>query len=147
MWREGSGAERCAQGTTFRFDPQGGKQPSWMTLLKHARIKSYVNRIKEHDERLISGIPAVLRSWLLIDGPARFCLCKPISCRACPGTNGTPILDTRGATNAVLDAPATLECFPFPSPGVHRTSCASKIFSTFTPQRWTNPVANNARCI
>ena len=37
------------------FDPQNGKQPSRTLLRKHERMKSYVNRTKEHDERLTTG--------------------------------------------------------------------------------------------
>ena len=38
------------------------------------------------DQRLISGTGCALRSWLLNSVPAPICLCKPFSCKACPGT-------------------------------------------------------------
>ena len=37
--------------------------------------------------RLISVTKSTLRSWLLTSGPSPCCLCKPFSCKACPGTN------------------------------------------------------------
>ena len=37
------------------------------------------------DPRFISGTRSALSSWLLTNGPALFCLCKPFSCKACPG--------------------------------------------------------------
>ena len=39
------------------------------------------------DQRLISGTASALRSWLLNSVPAPVCLCKPFSCKACPGIN------------------------------------------------------------
>ena len=35
--------------------------------------------------RFISGTKNALSSWLLTGGPTPFCLCKPFSCKACPG--------------------------------------------------------------
>ena len=35
--------------------------------------------------RLISGTKSALRSWLLTSVPTPICLCKPFSCKACPG--------------------------------------------------------------
>ena len=35
--------------------------------------------------RFISGTRSALSSWLLTSGPTLFCLCKPFSCKACPG--------------------------------------------------------------
>ena len=35
--------------------------------------------------RFISGTRSALCSWLLTSGPTPFCLCKPFSCKACPG--------------------------------------------------------------
>ena len=65
---------------------------AWTTFQKHEPAKPYVNRrgnttrvcIAFHP-RLISGTKSALRSWLLTSGPAPFCLCKPFSCKACPG--------------------------------------------------------------
>ena len=36
--------------------------------------------------RFISGTRSALSSWLLTSGTTPFCLCKPFSCKACPGT-------------------------------------------------------------
>ena len=36
--------------------------------------------------RFISGTRSALCSWLPTSGTAPFCLCKPFSCKACPGT-------------------------------------------------------------
>ena len=36
-------------------------------------------------QRLITGTRSALSSWLLTSGPTPFCLCKPFSCKACPG--------------------------------------------------------------
>ena len=35
---------------------------------------------------MISGTASALRSWLLTRVPMPICLCKPFSCKACPGT-------------------------------------------------------------
>ena len=72
------------------------KTLSWTTLRKHEQTKSYVNRMREQnhrlttglsavDPRLISGTASALRSWLLTSVPTPICLCKPFSCKACPG--------------------------------------------------------------
>ena len=37
------------------------------------------------DPRFITGTRNALSSWLLTSGPTPFCLCKPFSCKACPG--------------------------------------------------------------
>ena len=42
------------------------------------------------DKRLISGTASALRSWLLTSVPTPICLCKPFSCKACPGTETNP---------------------------------------------------------
>ena len=42
------------------------------------------------DKRLISGTASALRSWLLTSVPTPICLCKPFSCKACPGTTCRP---------------------------------------------------------
>ena len=47
--RDEGGAERCAEGMTH---PENRRPAFWMTLRKHARIKSHINRIQEHDNRL-----------------------------------------------------------------------------------------------
>ena len=36
-------------------------------------------------QRFITGTRRALCSWLLTSGTTPFCLCKPFSCRACPG--------------------------------------------------------------
>ena len=38
------------------------------------------------DDRLTTRTTAALRSWLLTSGPTPYCLCKPFSCKTCPGT-------------------------------------------------------------
>ena len=37
------------------------------------------------DQRFIRGTTGALRSWLLTNVPTPSCLCKPFSCKACPG--------------------------------------------------------------
>ena len=72
------------------------KTVSWTFLRKHEQAKSYVNRWRNEirgwprgwpavDPRLISGTASALRSWLLTSVPTPTCLCKPFSCKACPG--------------------------------------------------------------
>ena len=64
--------------------------------------------MEEHNERLTSGLSPVchrlitgtasaLRCWLLATVPTAICLCKPFSCKACPGTGGgtKPAVDPR----------------------------------------------------
>ena len=57
-----------------------------------AEARTYYILCKPHqvtrravDNRFITGTTAALRSWLLTGGPTPFCLCKPFSCKACPG--------------------------------------------------------------
>ena len=42
------------------------------------------------DNRFITRTRSALSSWLLTSGPTLFCLCKPFSCKACPGTSLWP---------------------------------------------------------
>ena len=37
-------------------------------------------------QRFITGREALFLLWLLTSGPTPICLCKPFSCKACPGT-------------------------------------------------------------
>ena len=75
--------------------PGHRRQLSWMILRRHELRKSYVNRIEEHSGRLTSGLSAGRKtlffpdSRLLTNGPMLFCLCKPFSCKACPGKSKT----------------------------------------------------------
>ena len=39
-------------------------------------------------QRFISGTRSALCSWLPTSGTTPFCLCKPFSCKACPGIKG-----------------------------------------------------------
>ena len=69
--RGGTGAGRSGapRARPFVFYPQNGTQPSSKCRRKHERIKSYLNRIKEHDDQLTSGLsagrwpPLVPGSW------------------------------------------------------------------------------------
>ena len=61
------------------------RQTLWTSLRKHEQRKSYVNRWGEQNPRFISGTRSALCSWLLASVPTPICLCKPFSCRACPG--------------------------------------------------------------
>ena len=66
-------------------------------LLVQARTKEFLCKpAEEQNQRLtrgssavhpwfISGTKSALRSWLLTSVPTPFCLCKPFSCKACPG--------------------------------------------------------------
>ena len=51
-------------------------------------------------QRFITGTRSALSSWLPTSGPPPFCLCKPYSCKACPGTDGgtKPAVDHRFIT-------------------------------------------------
>ena len=71
------------------------KTMSWTFLRKNEQTKSHVNRMREQNHRLPTGLSAVyprlisgtaiaLRSWLLTSVPTPICLCKPCSCKACP---------------------------------------------------------------
>ena len=63
------------------------------------------------DKRFNNGTSSALCSWLPTSGPPPFCLCKPFSCKACPGIkpctqmgvqlllNGPPTCVCRNATN------------------------------------------------
>ena len=83
------GAQRCAQGTTFRFRlPDQRKQPSWTFLRKHEQTKSYVNRITEYDNWFHSGPTAASRSQQLTTGPSLFCPCT-ILMQGMSGNQGT----------------------------------------------------------
>ena len=42
-------------------------------------------RLSAVDHLFITGTKRALRSWLLTSVPTPICLCKPFSCRACPG--------------------------------------------------------------
>ena len=59
------------------------------------------------DKRFISGTISAFCSWLLTSGPTPFCLCKPFSCKACPGiirlsTAYQPVVNSR--TGGVLES-------------------------------------------
>ena len=104
----GSGRRRAAQDADGTIHP-GDNRPSypsddaritfWACLWKHEQRKSYLNRwgpMEEQNPRLTRGSSAVyprfingtrsaLRSLLLTGVPTPICLCKPFSCKACPG--------------------------------------------------------------
>ena len=49
---------------------------------------------------MISGTASALRSWLLTSVPTPICLCKPLSCKACPGINYSgPIVEYTNLSN------------------------------------------------
>ena len=50
------------------------------------------------DNRLISGTRSALCSWLPTSGTTPFCLCKPFSCKACPGIGFTRFHSTNSTT-------------------------------------------------
>ena len=41
--------------------------------------------MEEQNHRFNRGTKSALRSWLLTTVPTPICLCKPFSCKACPG--------------------------------------------------------------
>ena len=45
----------------------------------------HASHVRETYLRFIRGTTAALRSWLLTSGSTPTCLCKPLSCEACPG--------------------------------------------------------------
>ena len=68
--------------------PEHRRQLPWRFLRKHEQNKMYVNQKRSTtsvDKRFLSRTMAALRSWLLTNGPSPICLCKPFSCKACPG--------------------------------------------------------------
>ena len=102
---EAAGRGRAGLDADRAFRP-GDKRPPLPKARKTRRLNvspeartrgiSY-KQMGEHNERLTSGLcPVCVRfitgtrsalcSWLLTSGPTPFCLCKPFSCKACPGT-------------------------------------------------------------
>ena len=62
-----------ARTSEILFKPMGEQNP-WLTTSSSAVYP-----------RFISGTASALRSWLLTSVPSPICLCKPFSCKACPG--------------------------------------------------------------
>ena len=67
-------------------------------IRKHEQSNSYLKPTEEQNHRLTTGLSAVHPrfisgtrhapcSWLLTSVPTPICLCKPFSCKACPGTS------------------------------------------------------------
>ena len=83
---------------------------------------------------LINGTRSVLSFWLLTSGPTPICLCKPFSCKACPGTlEGTReacFLGEQFCWRSVLPDPAP------PLRRAHRPD-APVVFSVFGFDRFT----------
>ena len=50
--------------------------------------------------RFITGTASVLRCWLLTSVPKSICLCKPFSCKACPGKNKLSSIDKKQETTS-----------------------------------------------
>ena len=81
---------------------QGIEDTSPERLSRSTNKRNLINRMREQNPRLTTGLSAVhtrfitgkrsaLCCWLLTSGPTP-CLCKPFSCKACPGT--TAFLET-----------------------------------------------------
>ena len=93
------------------YPPRHRRHVSWTSPQKHEQPKSYVNRWgntatgwQAVDKRFIRGTKSALCSWLLTSGPTPFCLCKPFSCKACPGTFRPAITPTLSCTGIVNNA-------------------------------------------
>ena len=54
---------------------------------RHVRepMLEHNGRLTSNGKRFIRGTRSALCSWLLTSGPTHFWLCKPFSCKACPG--------------------------------------------------------------
>ena len=88
---------RSGPETTLPLALQRNKKTlSWTFLRKHEQSNSYLKPTEEQNPRLTTGLSPVyqwfitgtksaLRSWLLTSVPTPICLCKPFSCKACPG--------------------------------------------------------------
>ena len=83
--------------------PKNRRKVAWAFLQKHKQAKSYLKNdggtkagvdpplitgASTVYQRLISRTACAFPPWLLTSGPTPFCFCKPISCKACLGTNG-----------------------------------------------------------
>ena len=89
-------AEQFAQETSLPRTPKASKT-SLLNVFPEARTsKIPFKPMAEQNLRLTTGLSAVhprfitgtrsaLGSWLLANGPTPICLCKPFSCKACPG--------------------------------------------------------------
>ena len=111
--RVGSGRVGCQQNFSHRKHKSlvlsKGSKKRRLSVSPEARTNEILcKQMEERNERLTRGLSAVdklfirgtrsaLCSWLLTSGPTPFCLCKPFSCKACPGSGwpdrGTPRAD------------------------------------------------------
>ena len=96
--QDGMPTRMARPGNDRPSSPPGHRgQLSWMTPCKHEQRNSYVNRRRNTIRgwpvvcpRFIRRTTATVLSWLLTSGPTPTCLCKPVSCQACPGiSSGT----------------------------------------------------------
>ena len=95
-------AGRDVDGSVRRGDirpscpPEYRRRLSRTSLRKHEQSNSYLKPTEEQNPRLTPGLSvvhprfisrtkSVLCSWMLTSVPALICLCKPFSCKACPG--------------------------------------------------------------
>ena len=76
---------RCLQGveeTTLQHPSRStNKQESYVN-----RRRNEISGLPLVHQRFITRTVSALRPWLPNNGTTPFCLCKPLSCKACPGT-------------------------------------------------------------
>ena len=101
----------CTCTYTYAYTPAESK-----TRTYHGRRNSLIRTLKTDGETksavdnwFIRGTASALRSWLLTSVTTPICLCKPFSCKACPGTSRT-----RGALHSWMRTGCRL---------VHRRLC------------------------
>ena len=87
--QDGTLTGRLAQNTALPLHfPEHRRNPPLACPWEHGQRGSHVNRWGKKPrvyQQFIRGVTSALRSWLLTSGPLPICLCKPFSCKACPG--------------------------------------------------------------
>ena len=78
------------QPSSLPSKPSTASQTSVLNVFSEARTNDISCKpMGDINGRLTHGFSAgrktALRSWLLTNGPTPMCLCKPFSCKACPG--------------------------------------------------------------
>ena len=68
----------------FNFSPEARTSEILCTPMEEQNPRLTIGSSPVY-HRFITGTRSALSSWLLTSGPTPFCLCKPFSCKACPG--------------------------------------------------------------
>ena len=88
--QDGTATGQCAQDTNVPLTPGGIEDTSPERISRGTKKRNLMQTDggtqRAVDPRYICGTRCALCSWLLTSGPTPCCLCKPLSCKACPGT-------------------------------------------------------------